>query len=301
MFQKPNKLKKGDKIGIFVPASPVKGSYRRKGLTRLRNLGYSPVEAQEIMARTGYVAKSSGDNFDDIQSFFNMPDIKALWAARGGYGSNYLLPLLKNLVIQTPKIVMGSSDLSVLLWNLMDRFQMVVFYGPMVFSALSENRVNTRQMKTVLEGLAEKLRIGGKVLIAGQSGGILTGGCLSNLVSLIGTPFFPKIKDRILILEDTGERPYRLDRMMWQIYQNGILSNIRGLVLGQFPRCFKDQKEKIQFFSKIKEYLRGVDVPVVYDLPLGHSDYIETVPLGIEAEINTSEYSGLMVNEKAVQ
>ncbi len=301
MFKKPNKLEKGDKIGIFIPASPVKESYRLKGLKKLKALGYFPVEAKNILARNDFVAKPSGDNLEDIQSFFRMSEIKALWAARGGYGSNYLLPLLKGLVIQNPKIVIGSSDVSVLLWYLLDRFHMVVFYGPMAFSALAENRVDCQQLLAVLEGHGEEMRISGNVLIPGQAKGILTGGCLSNLVSLIGTPFFPEIKDRILLLEDKAERPYRLDRMVWQLHQNGVFSNIKGLALGQFPNCFKDQQEKIHFFSKIEDLLRDVHIPVIYDLPLGHSDYIRTVPLGVEVEMDTSGYSGLILKDKAVQ
>ena len=300
MFQKPNRLKKGDRVGIFIPASPVKKSFRQKGLKQLKELGYSPVEVTDILARNGYLAKSPGENFNDIQLFFNRSDIAALWAARGGYGCNHLLPLLKKLAIPVPKIVIGSSDLSVLLWYLMDRFRMVVFYGPMVYSALAENRANTRQLPAVLEGLKEEMRIRGKGLVSGRSRGILTGGCLSNLVSLIGTPFFPDLSDRILLLEDTGERPYRLDRMFWQLYQNGVFQNIRGLVLGQFPRCFRGRAEKIHFFSRVKEYLNGLPVPVIYDLPLGHSPDIHTVPLGIEAAIDSTERGGLLLMEKGV-
>lgn len=269
-------------------------------MRQLEGLGYSPVEVRDIMARNGYLAKPPEENFLDLQLFFNRPDIAALWAARGGYGCNHLLPLLKDLVIPAPKILIGSSDLSVLLWYVMDRFRMVVFYGPMAYSSLAENRANTRQLEVVLEGLEREISLRGKVLVPGKARGIITGGCLSNLVSLIGTPYFPEIRDRILLLEDTGERPYRLDRMVWQLLQNGVFGKIKALVLGEFPGCFREGNEKDHFLSNLKDYLDEFSIPVIYDLPLGHSGYVYTVPLGVEATIDTSRGEGLMVMERAV-
>ncbi len=301
MLRKPERLKQGDKIGIFVPASPVRDSFRQKGMAKLEQLGYEPVEVDRILARQEFVAKPVEENLDDIQHLLDRIDIRALWAARGGYGSNYLLPHLKKLEIEKPKIVIGSSDVSYLLWYMLEHFNMVVFYGPMAFSALAENRVNLGQLQAVLSGTEPEMKIEGRVLIPGRARGILTGGCLSNLVSLIGTPFFPEIRQRILLLEDVNERPYRLDRMLWQLDQIGVFQKIRGLVLGEFPDCFKDDREKESFFSRLGDYLSGVSIPVLVDLPLGHSDSVQTIPLGIEVEMDTSDRSGLILRENAVE
>jgi muramoyltetrapeptide carboxypeptidase len=300
MHQKPEKLSAGDKIGIVVPSSPVKEPFRSSGLDKVRELGYVPVEARDILARNGFVAKQPADNIRDIESFWSDSAIKGIWAARGGYGSNHLLPFLKQLEIPGPKILIGSSDLSYLLWYMMDRFKMVVFYGPMAYASLAENRVNSKQLQAVLRGSDSENRIQGRVLLAGKSGGILTGGCLSNFVSLVGTDFFPEIDQRILLLEDRDEKPHRLDRMFWQLSHSGVFSRIRGLILGEFPGCFRDREEKEQFLSRLKVFLSEVNIPVVYDLPLGHSENVHTVPLGITVEIDTGAFEGFWFEEKAV-
>jgi muramoyltetrapeptide carboxypeptidase len=242
-----------------------------------------------------FLAKTPEQGLDDIRRFFKEKEIKALWAGRGGYGSNHLLPLLSQLEIPGPKIVIGSSDTGYLLWYLLDHFNMVVFYGPMVYSSLAENRFNGDQLKKVLSGQYSEMDIPGKVLLPGKAKGIVTGGCLSNFVSLLGTPYLPEIEQRVLLLEDVGERPYRLDRMFWQIANAGIFSRLKGLILGEFPRCFKDDKEKEIFLQRIRGYLKDYQIPVIYDLPLGHSDNIHTLPLGITVEIDSSRGTILLI------
>ncbi len=297
---KPHRLNRGDKVGIIVPASPVKEPYRSDGLKKIEEMGYVPVEAGHILSKNGFLAKEPEDSFADLQGFLDDGEIKAIWAGRGGYGSNLLFPLLSGLRVPGPKIVIGSSDLSYLLWYLSDRFNLVVFYGPMAYSSLPGGRFNAANFREVLSGDYSELRIPGSVLIPGSVKGIVTGGCLSNFVSLIGTPYFPKVEKRILLLEDVGERPYRLDRMLWQISVAGILSKLSGLVLGEFPGCFKDDSERESFFQRVRYYLRGIDIPVIYNLPFGHSQDIHTLPLGIEVEMDTSSFRGLIIKEKGV-
>lgn len=297
---KPGKLNKGDKIGIIVPASPVKEPYRSNGFNKIKEMGYVPVEAEHILSKKDFLAKEPEDSFEDIQRFFKNKEIKALWAARGGYGSNLLLPLLSHLTIPKPKIVMGASDLSYLLWYLLDHFQMVVFYGPMAYSSLPDNRMSVINFQQILSGDYEEMRIAGNILVPGSVKGMVTGGCLSNFVSLIGTHYLPIVQQRILLLEDVGERPFRLDRMFWQIANAGIFPRIKGLILGEFPNCFKDHAEKENFLQRIHHYLKEYNIPVVYDLPFGHSQNIHTLPLGIEVEIDTSRFKGLVINEKGV-
>lgn len=301
MLKKPEKLSPGNKIGVVVPSSPVKEPFRSRGLDRLRKLGYIPVEARNILADHGLVAKPAEDCIRDIQLFWNDREIRAIWAARGGYGSNYLLPFIKQLEIPEPKIFIGSSDVSYLLWHLMERFKMVVFYGPMAYASVAEDRFDYRQLQAVLGGGYSEMCIPGKVLCEGKSKGILTGGCLSNVVSLIGTGYLPDFERRILLLEDRDEKIYRLDRMFWQLSHSGILSRICGLILGEFPGCYRDQQEKDLILRRIKVLLKGMNIPVVYDLPLGHSENIHTIPLGITVEIDTTVFSGFMFSEQAVR
>ncbi|MCK4761379.1 MAG: LD-carboxypeptidase [Candidatus Aminicenantes bacterium] len=286
MNKKPGKLKKGDKVGIFVPSSPVKESYRRKGLEAIRQLGYEPVEVDDILAKRDFVAKEPEASFADLQGFFDNPEIKAVWAARGGYGAKRLLPFLSGLEIAEAPMVIGSSDVSYLLWYLLDRFKLVVFYGPMAYSALADDRANIDNLVRILSGDYDGIEVPGSVLKPGKVKGIVTGGCLSNFVSLIGTPYLPQVEERVLLLEDVGERPYRLDRMIWQIAQAGLFSRIKALLLGQFPGCFKDPEEKENFLQRMTGYFAGHDIPIIYDLPFGHGENIHTLPLGIQVEID---------------
>jgi muramoyltetrapeptide carboxypeptidase len=295
-YIQPPPLNEGDKIGIFVPSSPVKEPFRSNGVKRVQELGYVPVETDDVLCKAApghFLAKTPGESFRDIQRFFKAKEIKALWAGRGGYGSNHLLALLPQLDIPKPKVVIGSSDVSYLLWYLLDHFKLVVFYGPMVYSSLAENRFNRENLKTLLSGNYHEIKIPGKVLIPGKTRGIVTGGCLSNFVSLIGTPYLPEVEQRVLLFEDVNERPYRLDRMLWQVAQAGIFAKIKGLILGEFPNCFKDNREKEHFEQRVKNYLQDYRVPVVSHLPFGHAKNIHTLPLGVTTEIDTAHFEGL--------
>jgi muramoyltetrapeptide carboxypeptidase len=295
----PPLLRKGDSVGIIVPASPVKEPFRSNGLKELTELGFVPEEVPNLLARNSndFVARGPEENVSDLQCFFKADEIAAIWAGRGGYGSNHLLPLLQRLDVPAPKMVIGSSDISYLLWYLMDHFHMVVFYGPMTFSSLPAKRYNRENLLAVLSGNCGGLQVKGETLMEGTASGVVTGGCLSNLVSLIGTPYFPEVRQRILLLEDVGERPYRLDRMFWQLEQAGVLAGTRALLLGEFPGCFNNEGEKDNFLQRVRGYVGKYHIPVIYDLPYGHSDNIHTLPLGVEMEINTRRFSGITLPE----
>lgn len=302
-MKKPRGLSKGCGVGVFLPSSPVKEPFRSNGLEQLSRMGYHAFEVPGISSKVptaDFLARTPEEGFADFQHLFIAPEIRALWAARGGYGSNYLLPLVDRLRFREPKIVIGSSDVSYLLWFLLDRLKMVVFYGPMAYSSIAEGRFDEQNLVQVLTGNYDKLQIKGDVLIPGVCKGIVTGGCLSNFVSLIGTPFLPYIENRVLLLEDTGERPYRLDRMFWQLTQTGLLSRVSGLILGEFPGCFVNLRERDAFFNQIRDFLAPYGVPVIYNLPFGHGKNIHTLPLGIEVEIDTTRFEGLILEEKGI-
>lgn len=302
-MRKPFKLIGGDKIGIFTPSSPVKEPFRTNGIQKIKELGFIPVEINDIMSDSGvdFLARPPQTGFDDIQQFLLDPNIKALWAARGGYGSNLLLNRFYHLKIPEPKIIMGASDVTYLLTYIHDRFNMVVFYGPMAYASLPENRFNEDNLRKTLSGDYSELTIPGEILSPGNVSGEVIGGCLSNLVSLLGTPWFPPIKGKILLLEDVGERPYRLDRMLWQLASAGIFSQIRGLLLGQFPNCFASPKEKEVFLNRVLIHTHPYNFPILYDLPVGHSDNIHIIPFGIRVELAPLGFDGIIITEKCVE
>ncbi len=290
MNRRPDPLLPGDDVGIFLPSSPAREPYRSQGLGALREMGFRPREVLDPLAGNDMFSRSPRQSLEELQGFFAGTGIKALWAGRGGYGANYLLPLLPQLEIGAPKVVIASSDVSYLLWYLLERRRMVVFYGPMVYGALAAGAFDRRQALAALSAGTPRLHFRGQVLCPGGAAGTLTGGCLSNLVSLLGTRHLPEMKGRILLLEDVNERPYRLDRMLWQCEQAGVFRRIRGLLLGEFPGCFKNDGEKTAFYGRWRERLSISGIPVLYDLPFGHAASAQVLPLGVNAEIDSGSF-----------
>ncbi|HDP94468.1 MAG TPA: LD-carboxypeptidase [Candidatus Aminicenantes bacterium] len=287
---KPPPLRPGDRVGLFVPSSPVREPYRGKGLAELKRMDWIPVEVPNIMDRGDFVAKPPQAVVADLQALFNAKDIRALWAARGGYGANLLLPYLDALVIPEPKLVIGSSDVSILLWWLMEKRNMVVFFGPMAFASMADNAAAVDQCRAMLDGSRPTPVYSGEPLIQGRASGRLTGGCLTNLVSLIGTPWFPRLRDRILLLEDVAERPYSLHRLFWHLCQSHRLRGVRGIALGEFPGCFKNPAEREALWRRLVELFAPLGIPVMTDLPLGHAARARMIPLGVQVgmEVDTT-------------
>jgi muramoyltetrapeptide carboxypeptidase len=301
MYARPDPLQPNDVVGVFLSSSPVKEPFRSQGLQALRSMGFRPREVTSVLSGHDFFARPLEQTMSDLQEFFSNPDVKALWAGRGGYGSNYLLPLLDLLEIHRPKIVIASSDVSYLLWYLLERRRLVVFYGPMVYGALAKGTCDFAQVLGAVTGNQPPLSFPGSVLCPGQARGELGGGCLSNFVSLLGTPFLPALKDKILLLEDVNERPFRLDRMLWQCEQAGVFRRIQALLLGEFPGCFADEAEKETFYRRWRDKLARSGIPVLYDLPFGHAKSVQILPLGVEAEIEAEAGSGLLRCEIGVK
>jgi muramoyltetrapeptide carboxypeptidase len=301
MHCRPDPLLPGDRIGIFLPASPAKEPYRSQGLDSLREMGFRPREVKHPLSGCELFSRPPQQSFDDLQRLFADPDIKALWAGRGGYGSNYLLPFLHRLKMAAPKIVVASSDVSYLLWYLLDRRKMVVFYGPMVYGGLAAGDFDRQQVLAALSANQPPLSFQGEVLCPGHARGLLTGGCLSNFVSLLGTPHLLDVKGRILLLEDVNERPYRLDRMLWQCERAGVFRRVRALVLGEFPGCFKDEEEKHAFYGRWRERWGGLRIPVLGDMPFGHARSAQVLPLGVKAEVDSESFPGKLCCEIGVK
>ena len=292
MRLRPDPLQSGDAVGVFLPSSPAREPYRVQGLQALRDLGFRPREVKNPLSGEDFRSRPPQQALDDLQAFFTDPDIKAVWAGRGGYGANYLLPLLAGLAIPAPKVVVASSDASYLLWYLLDKRQMVVFYGPMVYGGLASGNYDREGVLAALIANQAPMSFEGEVLCPGRARGTLTGGCLSNFVSLFGTPYHPEVKGRILLLEDVNEKPYRLDRMLWQCEQAGVFRRLRALLLGEFPGCFREPAEKRAFYGRWRERLSGLGIPVIHDLPFGHARSARILPLGVNAVIDTEAGAG---------
>lgn len=306
-LRKPKALAAGSRLGIFAPASPANSVEMIAGLAELRRLGFQVVSSQDSKAE-GYFAGSSLERMNSFVAGVNSKEIDGLVALRGGYGSNYLLEfdLEKNLGQQ--KCIIGFSDLTTLQIYLWQRCGLVTFYGPMVAAGINAgagapkgyDEYSFLQAIGKTEGVW-KLRLKGEPVLAGQAMGRVLGGCMTLVEATIGTPWELDTKNAILILEDRAMKPYQVDRVLMHLKQAGKFSEVRGIVLGDFP----DSEPVVPGAPSVKEVcariLRPLGVPIVFGAPVGHTTRaMLTIPLGIQARLDAEGEGTLEFLEPAV-
>lgn len=290
----PPALRRGDKIGVIAPASSFNHAGFMAGVDRLRQMGYEPVYSPDIFDRDIYFAGSAERRVREFNELWLRDDIAALLCVRGGYGSNYVLERLGiDGLAARPKALIGCSDITCLLTAIHDRTGLVTFHGPMVAKDISGGTFDLASWNHALGGSAEWNipTVGLEVLRTGSARGILYGGCLSILVASLATPFEIETKDTILFIEDIGEKPYRIDRMLMQLQHAGKLDQVRGFVFGEMLDCNPPKGETYTLQQVIMRVLAPYNVPIVYGLKSGHvSGGNITLPIGVQAEL-TAENS----------
>lgn len=299
---KPAALRRGDKIAMVAPASSFNREGFLTGCDRLRQMGYEPVYAQGIFDRDIYFAGSVERRAHEFHEFWRRDDIAALICVRGGYGSNYLLEKIDyGLIAEHPKILLGSSDITSLLTAIHDRTGLIGFHGPMVANDIAKGTFDQASWQGALQGAANWSvpASGVEVLRTGKAAGRLYGGCLSIMVASLGTPYEIQTEGCILFIEDIGEKPYRIDRMLVHLRLAGKLEKVRGFVFGEMLDCAPPRGETYTLQQVIMRVLAPYNVPVVYGLKSGHvtSGNI-TLPIGIQAEL---EAEGADVNLRILE
>ncbi len=291
LMKKPKILKKGDVIGIFAPASPVKREFFEKGINKLKELGFEVKYSQNIFQKEKFLAGNDKKRAKEFIELLKDEKIKALIGARGGYGSIRLIPFLEeiNFSQMKPKILIGSSDLTYLLLYFNQKYKWVVFYGPMASSSIAKDNYDKKSFIHVLtQPTPLSPLICGKVIKPGKTTGILTGGCLSLICSTLGTPYEIETSEKILILEDYQEKSYRIDRYLWQLKLAGKFEKIKGIIFGEMKECIQHPEQGYILEDIIKDFFKEYNFPILYGFPFGHSEKSFTLPLGIKAEIDTS-------------
>jgi muramoyltetrapeptide carboxypeptidase len=218
-------------------------------------------------------------------------------AARGGYGTSRIIPLLDaKALARSPKIFVGSSDLTLLLHFLRSACRLVTFHGPMVspnFGKYSSPTTNGEFVRilgaTTPPGPIDVTGV--KVLKGGSGEGVLTGGCLSLVCQTIGTPYEIQTEDAILFLEDINEPPYRIDRMLTYLKQVGKFDGVRAVVFGLMPDCHPSPQELYTLEDVIRDVLADLPCPILYDFPSGHGGTNVTLPFGVRAAVEGSTLS----------
>jgi len=296
---KPPALHSGDRVGIVAPASSFSRSDFETGCDALRSMGYEPVFSDSTFDRDLYFAGSAERRARELEEMFARADVKAVICARGGYGSNYLLPLLDiKKIAAHPKIFVGYSDLTSLMTYFYDAVGLVTFHGPMVAKDFAkEDGVHRDSWATALGGSGE---IGfnffgdseAKALVEGTAEGVLYGGCLSMLVASLGTPYEIHTDGTILFIEDIATKPYQIDRMLMQLKLAGKLSGVRAIVLGEMLDCVQPGNQSYTLEEVALRVVGDLKIPIAYGLRSGHVSRSNiTLPIGVDARLRVSSSS----------
>ena len=294
---RPPSLKPGDTMGIVAPAGPFDPDKFMKGKAVLESMGFQTIFDDSIFQKNGFLAGTDFQRADQVNHLFADPSVQAIVCARGGYGSMRILSLLDFETIQkNPKIFLGFSDISALLSVLYDQCGLVTFHGPLVTTLAKATEKTIMAMKTALvsDASLELIPEDGTVIKPGVCSGLMAGGNLTTLCHLVGTPFAPNFKEKILLLEDVGEMPYRIDRMLTQMKLAGCFNDMAGLILGTFKKC-GHLNDVVDIVDNI---FKDTDIPILAGFDMGHGTHNLTVPMGMRATLDTDK-NQLLFHEPA--
>ncbi len=284
---KPPSLRPGDRIGIIAPSGPVTQSELQPAIELLEAKGYNVIQAPHIYSRQDYLAGHDDLRLEDLHSVFHDQDIKAVICARGGYGVLRLLDKIDyGLIRKHPKIIVGYSDITALLLAIYKKTGLVTFHGP-VLKEISGDRLKNLDAFCDLASSSKHFSLNlpdGEVLTSGRSKGLLIGGNLTLISHLIGTPFLPSLKGALLFIEERGEPLYRIDRMLSHLRLSGVLKDLGGLIAGQFVDC----GDISEINGLLKDVTSNFNIPVFSGLPVGHAALNVSVPLGVQAVLDTT-------------
>ncbi len=306
---KPPAVAPGATIAIVAPASSAQRDRIERGLPGLEALGYTPKPGANALHRGPlYFAGTRAERLADFHAAFSDSDCSAVMALRGGFGSNYLLDGLDLATIAAhPKPFFAYSDLTGIQLRLLDQIGLPAFHGPMLAADFYlPDGIHLDSFRAALGGdpytvgPAESLRI---LKPAAQKSvqGTLYGGCLSILVSLLGTPWEPATENKLLFLEDVGVKPYQVDRMLWQLRAAGKLSGVCGIIFGEMVNCVSAGAAPDLLDRAILSALDGLDIPIAIGLRSGHvSRSNVTLTFGVAAELALADEPTLKILEPAV-
>ncbi len=289
----PPALQKGDVIGIAAPSSAFDRAAFDAGVAWLQTQGFRVRYRADIHDREHYLAGSRERRIAELEELFTSPDIRAVFFARGGYGVMQLLPDLVLPSVDThPLVVLGHSDLTPLLNHITEMTRLVTFHGPLVAGLHKTSASSLAQMMAMLTrphtipGPVAAGTGGSICLSEGRATGRLCGGNLSLIAATLGTPFELDTRGKILFLEDIGERPYRVDRLLTQLQLAGKLQQAAGVAFGEMVDCVEPGAAGRPVVDILEQFAQAIPGPVVHGLPFGHGENNATLPIGALATLD---------------
>ncbi|MFC5590063.1 LD-carboxypeptidase [Sporosarcina soli] len=294
---RPQRLQQGDTIGIIAPSSPPNQESLEKSLAFLEQLGLKWRFGKNVKNVHGFLAGTDDERLADLHDMFEDPTIKGIICAGGGYGSaRYTDRIDLQLMQENPKIFWGFSDITFLHTAMGLYSNLVTFHGPMLASCVGKESFHELSAK-MFQQLFEPMELHYteaitplETVAGGIARGELVGGNLSLLVKGMGTKFELDTKGKLLLIEDVGEEPYRVDGMLNQLRMAGKLADAAGIIIGDFadaePRKGKDSLTLAEVFD---HYFGNLGIPVVKGFQIGHCQPHFAVPLGVDAQLDANE------------
>jgi len=307
---KPQALKKGDTIAVVAPASPVPFAKLKLGVSRLKAAGFKVYVHPQCHKKNGYLAGNDKARAQALMSVFADDRFKAVVCARGGFGAIRLLKHLDFKLIKAhPKIFVGYSDITILHHAFLHN-GFVTFHGAMPSIDLCRKNYKynlqnfTRAVTSTkpLGDLENPKRLGKfEKYHSGKASGILIGGNISLLVKLIGTEFMPSFKNKIVMLEDTDEEPYRIDGYLGHLFNATDIAKAAGFIIGEWVKVKVRRRNypSLNLDEVIKHYFDGIKAPIITNVACGHGKNVLTIPLGVRVFID-ADRKIFKIIEKAV-
>lgn len=313
----PPALQKGDLIAIVFPASFLHNTTNSQQILDrkikwLQSQGYRTICYPRKVNPVGYLSGTDYERAESLMKAWKNKDVKAIWCFRGGYGTCRMLDLLDYDWIRThPKILFGMSDITALHHAIQKKTGLVTYLTPNLNyfdqkdTKFDDQYSFSKIEKTVVHGLKGHMGLPKsgeeiEIICPGRAKGKLVGGNLCLVTSLCGTSWQIDTRGKILVLEDVGERIYRIDRMLWQLKESGLLDAPAGVILGTLVDCKKRSPNSERLHEVLTHYFKDATYPVIHGFPTGHGHLQTTVPLNVRAEINTYSQKVILL-ESAVQ
>jgi muramoyltetrapeptide carboxypeptidase len=275
-------LQPGDAVAVVAPAGPFTADRLEKGLAVLAGRGYRVRTGPHLHRATRYFSAPDAERALDLAAAFADPEVRAVFAVRGGYGAMRLLPRIDwAAAARTGKPLVGFSDVTALHLALLAAGGRSV-HGPVVTRLGEEREPSLERLFALLETGAAPPALAGRTVVPGCAEGRLVGGCLSLVSRLVGTPYLPSLDGALLLLEDVAEKPYAIDRMWTQLQLAGVLDRVAGVVVGDLTSC-EEPGAGYSAAEVVEDLLRDLGRPAAIGLPIGHGDVNLAVPLGARA------------------
>jgi muramoyltetrapeptide carboxypeptidase len=301
----PERLRPGDTVGLIAPASaPEDANAIDRSIAILREMGFKVLPGRHVRKRWGFLAGRDAERAEDLMRMFTDRRVKGIFCARGGYGAARLLPLLDYGVIrQNPKVLVGYSDITSLHCALLKKSNLLTFHGPMPVSYPAKNGMSEFSHQSLWRTITEPTPAGSicagyrrktaSIIRRGKVSGELIGGNLTVLCTLMGTPYAPVFRNKILFLEEVDEKPYYVDRLLTHLLNAGALGQVAGVAAGIFQNCVDPKAARAKEYRQtvedvLRERLLPLKVPVVTGLPFGHGPHNATLPVGGRATLDAN-------------